>query len=88
MKVRLDPVAAAYLKRLDRVTRDRISSRIDQLGESPFDHSKPLEGGNGLRSSRVGDYRMILRITDDDEITVLVLKIAPRGEVYRRLPIK
>ena len=83
-RVRLDSPALSYLKRLDRPTKERIGRRIAQLAEDPFANSKPLEGTEGLSSSRVGDYRMILRVKND-QLLVLVLKIAPRGEVYRHL---
>ena len=52
------PKARSYYKRLDRPTRCRIEERIDQLAADPLGHSKPLEGTDGLRSSRVGDYRL------------------------------
>jgi mRNA interferase RelE/StbE len=44
-----------------------------------------LSGGDEVRYRvRVGDYRIIYRI-DDDVLTVLVLKVGNRKDVYRRL---
>ena len=83
-RVRLDSPALSYLQRLDRSVQERIGRRIDQLAEGPYAYSKPLEGTEGLRASRVGDYRLILKVKNG-ELLVLVLKIAPRGEVYRKL---
>lgn len=82
--VEIRPKARAYLTRLHRSTRARIEERIDELAEEPFAHSKPLQGQQDLRSSRVGDYRLILEV-EEVRLLVLILKIAPRGEVYRRL---
>ena len=57
---------------------------IDSLGEHPLKES-PLKGENlGLRRLRVGDYRIVYEVLDG-ELVVLVVRIAQRREVYRRL---
>ena len=44
-----------------------------------------MKGENlGLRRLRVGDYRIVYEVLDG-ELVVLVVRIAQRWEVYRRL---
>lgn len=82
--VRISNPVAAYLERLDGSIRKRIVERLRQLAEDPLAHSKPLSGVGGLRSSRVGDYRIILEV-EGDQLLVLIVRIGPRGQVYRNL---
>jgi mRNA interferase RelE/StbE len=82
--VRIANPAAAYLERLDGSVRKRIVERLHQLAEDPTAHSKPLQGVGLLRSSRVGDFRIILEI-DGDQLLVLIVRIGSRGQVYRNL---
>ena len=42
-----------------------------------------LEGEDGLYRYRVGDYRIIYQISDTT-ITVIIIKIGHRREVYRK----
>jgi mRNA interferase RelE/StbE len=46
--------------------------------------SKPLKGRPDLWAFRAGTYRLLYRI-DDNALEVLVVRIAHRREVYRRL---
>ena len=48
---------------------------------APIPNAKKLQDRSGYRL-RVGDWRVIYEI-DKDEVVIIVLKIAPRGEVYR-----
>jgi mRNA-degrading endonuclease RelE of RelBE toxin-antitoxin system len=91
--------AARDLARLPPPIARRIQQRLQELTEAPLDlrRSKPLSGVGDLRSSRVGDWRMLLRVLppplatdvpDGEELPegiVVVEAIRPRGEVYRRL---
>lgn len=53
------------------------------LTENPARSSKPLTGElEGLRSARRGDYRVLLWI-DEDESTVVIVRVAHRADVYR-----
>ncbi len=77
--------AARYLERLDRTAQQRIVDRLEQLAKNPLGpFTKPLTNAEGLRSSRVGTWRIVYRI-DASTHAVQVSDIAPRGEVYRRL---
>lgn len=82
----ISATAAKQLKKLDKVAQKRIISFLRSKIEcrhNPRRQGKALKGDKGeLWRYRVGDYRIICRI-EDETITVLVLEIAHRKEVYR-----
>ncbi|MDP9362744.1 MAG: type II toxin-antitoxin system RelE/ParE family toxin [Chloroflexota bacterium] len=83
--LRTSSKANAYLRRLDADTQRRIKERLRQIGDDPYgDHSKPLVNAGGRRASRVGDYRIIFAINEEERV-VGVSAIGPRGRVYRDL---
>ena len=78
--------AAKRLEGLDRLTRQRMERRFDELEENPYDPriSKVLSGLEGMRSSRVGDWRVLYNIQETAK-TIEIVAIRPRCEAYRRL---
>lgn len=76
----LDKLGAAAAKRILRFLWERIAQ-----------HDDPRAGGEALKGSRlgefwkcrVGDYRIIAKI-EDGTVTVLVVRIGHRRDVYRR----
>lgn len=84
-EVRLSRDAANYLRRLDRTTRERILERLREIGEDPYgEKTKRLVNGEGRPSSRVGGWRIVLWV-DEENRCIEVSYIGPRGEVYRRI---
>ncbi len=79
----LSRAAERYFGRLPQVQRNRLSHRLEQLCEDPYDASisKALIARSGQRSSRVGDLR-ILYFVDDTIHVVDVSDIGPRGDIY------
>ena len=84
--VEWDDRARRELRKLDhqaqrgilRYFRERIAIDAD-----PRRLGKPLSGEMvGLWRYRIRNYRAICRI-EDDRVVVLVLRVAPRKEVYR-----
>jgi mRNA interferase RelE/StbE len=72
------------LRKMPRNTAQVIRKKLDQLAEDPFAQNPNitrLQGRPGYRL-RVGDWRVIYEV-EDDRLIVLVLRIAPRGGVYR-----
>jgi mRNA interferase RelE/StbE len=72
------------LRKLPRNLSDLIRSKLDQVAADPYAHHgnvTKLQNRAGFRS-RVGDWRVIYEI-QDDQVIILVLKIAPRGGVYQ-----
>ncbi|MGB9408683.1 MAG: type II toxin-antitoxin system RelE/ParE family toxin [Terracidiphilus sp.] len=78
--------AKKQLRKLDRAAARRIVDFMDErvaLSKDPRSMGKALMGPLGdLWRYRVGDYRVICDI-QDGVLTVLVLRIGNRREVYR-----
>ena len=72
--------------RLDEATYQRIERRLDELEANPYDPriSKLLKGLEGMRSSRVGAWRVVYTVQENAK-TIYVVAIRPRGEAYRNL---
>ena len=70
--------------RLDQATFERIERRLDELEANPYDPriSKLLKGLEGMRSSRVGDWRILYTVNERAKI-IYVVAIRPRGQAYR-----
>ena len=76
--------ADKVLRKMPRSTANRIRKKLDRIAIAP--HAKhnnvtKLQDRPGYRL-RVGDWRVIYEIRGD-ELVILVLKIGPRGGVYR-----
>jgi mRNA interferase RelE/StbE len=70
-------------KALERAVQRRVTSRIDALAANPFPlGAKKLQGEPDVFRIRAGDYRIVYRI-DGKRVTVLILKIGHRRDVYR-----
>ena len=76
--------AQKYLKKTDKNIRDRlreaIESKIAEL-DDPRSLGRALKGEH-LWRYRVGEYRVIVEIRDD-ELLILVITIGHRKDVYR-----
>lgn len=74
--------AARQVRKLEPAIRRRIVTAIDALGVDPRPTgTKALQGTAGYRI-RIGDYRVLYAI-EDGTVTVLIFRVAHRGEVYR-----
>jgi mRNA interferase RelE/StbE len=84
--VRISPAADREIRKLDRPIQERILKKLDDLEQEPRPNGvEKLAGGSEARYRvRVGDFRIVYRI-DDDVLTVLVLKVGNRKEIYRSL---
>lgn len=75
--------AAKAISKLDRPTAVRIIEAIELLAGDPRPSGCiQLKGGDGEFRIRVGDYRIIYDV-EDDQLVILVLRIGHRREVYR-----
>ncbi|MCI0653580.1 MAG: type II toxin-antitoxin system RelE/ParE family toxin [Methylococcaceae bacterium] len=78
--------AAKALKGFDSRARRRLENFINQLvqTENPRSSGKALQGNRykGLWRYRVGDYRLIAQIKDN-ELIILMLEIDHRKDIYR-----
>ena len=76
--------AQKALLRLPKNTAVLVRQKLEQLAIDPYapmTNAKKLQNRSGYRL-RIGDWRVIYEI-QNDELIVLVLKIAQRGDVYR-----
>lgn len=84
--IEISRTAEKQIRKLDRQARESILAFLrDRLqpAETPRQLGKPLHGDRkGLWRYRVGRYRLICEI-QDEKITVLVLHIGHRKDVYR-----
>ena len=86
-KIEFVPAAAKELKKLGKTEAARViatlETRIAVLVD-PRRLGSALTGElGGLWRWRIGDYRVIARI-EDERITILVLRVAHRRQVYRK----
>jgi mRNA interferase RelE/StbE len=74
--------AAKALGKTPKKDRIRLIEAIDRLREEP--HAGGVLKGEfaGLRRLRVGSFRIIYEVIDD-QLVVLVIRVAHRGGVYR-----
>lgn len=85
-KIEITRGAEKQIKKLDRTAHAAILRFLRerlQSAENPRQWGKPLHGEKGgLWRYRIGDYRLICDI-QDEKITVLVLRVGHRKDVYR-----
>ena len=78
--------AARELSKLDRTATARIVRTLEQriaTLDDPRTLGSALVGEHGgFWRWRIGDYRVIARI-EDERVTILVIRVAHRREVYR-----
>lgn len=87
LEVRFTPQAAKQVSRLTSVEALRIRSFLEGLNvENPRSRGRPLRGDSRLWRYRIGDYRLLADI-DDDQSFVLIVAIGHRREVYRSFPV-
>jgi mRNA interferase RelE/StbE len=82
-EVRLHPEAVRAFRRLQGPLRERIAAAIDALATEPRPHGAVRLAGRDDFRVRVGDYRIVYAVVDDERV-VIVARIAHRREVYRR----
>lgn len=83
-KILLHNKTAKVYKKLDDKTIARINRAIDTLKENPFygKDIKRLRGElKGKYRLRVGEYRIIYRVEEEDKVVILE-DIKLRGKVY------
>ena len=83
-QVLLTPAAHRSLRSFPKDIRKRLDREILALGENPRPHGcEKLRGEDALYRIRVGPFRVIYEI-QDEQLIVLVVRIGDRKEVYRK----
>ena len=84
VEVRLTRDAQAFYEAADKVLARRLNRCFDQLQQNPYAHPniRRLKGSlAGQWRYRVGDWRVIYRVEDEQVVTVLL--IVHRSKAYR-----
>ena len=83
-RVRYRSSAVKILRRMPSNVVKTVVGKINQLAENPYapnNNITRLTGESGYRL-RVGDWHVLYEI-DDDTLVIEIIKIGPRGGVYR-----
>lgn len=80
-KIILEKKPENFFRKLERKEQERITKKFNELEENP-ELGKPLTANlSGLWSLRVGDYRAIYQIKQN-ELIILILKLGHRKNIY------
>lgn len=75
--------AAKQFRKLPKQEKKRIQTLINLLAEDQYPRgSKKLLGEDNLYRVRTGNYRIIYTVFEE-KVTVLIVKLGHRREVYR-----
>lgn len=83
-KIIVDKSAAKDIKKLDPNIKKRIQKEMLEIAnlKNPRQRGKSLTGQySGLWRYRIGDYRVIVKIKDN-ELVILILSAIHRSKVY------
>jgi mRNA interferase RelE/StbE len=84
-KLELTPAVVRQLRKLDGSVRRRIVAAIDRLLVTQRPPGvKALIGHPGMLRIRVGDYRVVYTVRDE-QLVVLVIAAAHRSAIYQDL---
>ena len=78
--------ALKYFNKLDRRTQKRIAQVIEELKMNPqvLPNIKPMEGlPYEQYRIRIGNLRIVYRV-NNRQLLIIVVKIGPRGDVYKK----
>ncbi|WP_027186523.1 type II toxin-antitoxin system RelE family toxin [Desulfovibrio inopinatus] len=84
-EIKFTPKAEKALSKIDKKTANRIIKfLLERTTTEPRNLGKCLSGPLGdFWRYRVGDYRILAKI-EDDQLIILVVEVGHRSEVYKR----
>jgi mRNA interferase RelE/StbE len=82
-KVLIKPSAVKELEAIPEKDRQRIVYRIQGLAENPRPPGCEKLSDQDKYRLRQGKYRILYQV-HDDEVIVVVVRVAKRGKVYKR----
>jgi len=77
MKITILKEARKFLSSLPKDQQQRVANAIFDL---PIGDVKPLEGEKSAFRLRVGKWRIVYQIVDDE---IIIRKIRSRGDIYK-----
>ncbi len=81
-KVEFSEEALSQLKKLDNQAAGRILEKISSSSEEPLHFFERLAGRDEYKL-RVGDYRVIARVLQNDK-SILIMSIGHRKNIYKK----
>ncbi|MCB0046038.1 MAG: type II toxin-antitoxin system RelE/ParE family toxin [Caldilineaceae bacterium] len=72
------------MRRIPKDTANLIREKIDAIAADPYaphNNVTKLAGRSGYRL-HVGDWRVIYEL-QNEQVVMLVIKVGPRGEIYK-----
>lgn len=73
--------AVKDIKKLDKETKDRIGTTLFRFKDNPLKHARKLTHSSlGSYRFRIGNYRVIFDIEEDD---IVILRVGHRKEIYK-----
>ena len=89
-KIEFLPSAARELEALPREAQSRVADALEALADDPRPSAAKLLSGTGrerIWRIPVGQYRVLYQVTDV-RITVAIVRVADRREVYNSTAIR
>jgi len=78
------PLAFKQFKKLPKEVQERVILGLKRIRINPEKYIKKLVGYDKLFRLRIGTYRVILELKDND-LVIHILKIGLRKNIYKRL---
>ena len=79
MKISYSKTAAKSIRSLDRRVKERVKAGIEKIPEGDI---CKIQGYSRLYRLRIGDYRVLFEMTDDE---IYIDDVLPRGRAYKRI---
>ncbi|MFH0837357.1 MAG: type II toxin-antitoxin system RelE/ParE family toxin [Candidatus Aenigmatarchaeota archaeon] len=76
-------LATKQFRLLDKTVQERILILLERIRIRPYDFIEKLVGSSYFKL-RVGDYRVILRI-ENNNLIILVVKLGHRRNIYKSM---
>jgi len=85
-EITYDKQPIKFLKKLDKNIVKRVLDKIDIVfaNEPVPSDAKRIFGEHGVFRIRIGDYRIIYKIFNND-LVILIIKIGHRKNVYKKI---
>lgn len=81
-KIVISKSAAKEIRELPKDYQETINAKINALASNPYPNGyKKLKGSKDLFRFRVGDYRVIYKIINN-ELIIEVVKVSHRRDIY------
>jgi mRNA interferase RelE/StbE len=79
----IEPPAERFIKSLKKDEQKKLFDRIEELSNNPRLGKELVGKLSGLRSLRVGSYRVVYKV-EEMKLVVLVLRAGHRKDIYSK----